>query len=116
MNAKLTEAQKVYETENDISRKRRSELNALMNQRLADALDLQMQMKAHRNVKGPSFIGLHELFDKVHEVVERKVQLGGHRRRHGRIRACCPGQRQGVVRIGDRDQEHEDWRYERAKP
>ena len=76
----------MYETENDISKKRRSELNALMNQRLASAVDLQMQMKqAHWNVKGPSFIGLHELFDKVDEAVEsyvdmiaeRIVQLGG---------------------------------------
>ena len=84
--ANLAEAPKMYETENDISLKRRSELNALMNQRLASAVDLQMQMKqAHWNVKGPSFIGLHELFDKVDEAVEsyvdmiaeRIVQLGG---------------------------------------
>ena len=75
-----------YETENDIAPNRRLELNRLMNQRLADAVDLQMQMKqAHWNVKGPSFIGLHELFDKVAEAVEgyvdliaeRIVQLGG---------------------------------------
>jgi starvation-inducible DNA-binding protein len=41
--------------------------------------------QAHWNVKGPSFIGLHELFDKVDEAVEsyvdmiaeRIVQLGG---------------------------------------
>src|ERR1700693_4922040 len=84
--ANLTEAPKMYETENDISENRRSELNALMNQRLASAVDLQTQMKqAHWNVKGPSFIGLHELFDKVDEAVEsyvdmiaeRIVQLGG---------------------------------------
>jgi starvation-inducible DNA-binding protein len=77
---------KMYETENDISQKRRLELNALMNQRLADALDLQLQMKqAHWNVKGPHFIGLHELFDQIYEAVEafvdliaeRVVQLGG---------------------------------------
>jgi DNA-binding ferritin-like protein len=57
-----------------------------MNQRLASAVDLQLQMKrAHWNVKGPSFIGLHELFDKVAETVEgyvdqiaeRILQLGG---------------------------------------
>src|ERR1041385_4044308 len=86
MNTTLTEAPNIYETENDISQKRRSELNALMNQRLADAVDLQMQMKqAHWNVKGPSFIGLHELFDKADEAVEsyvdmideRILQLGG---------------------------------------
>src|SRR5438876_7631015 len=77
---------KMYETENDIPQQRRSELNALMNQRLADAVDLQMQMKqAHWNVKGPHFIGLHELFDQIDEAVEsyvdliaeRIVQLGG---------------------------------------
>jgi starvation-inducible DNA-binding protein len=80
------EAPQMYETENDISRERRTELNALMNRRLADAVDLQMQMKqAHWNVKGPSFIGLHELFDTVAEAVEgyvdqiaeRIMQLGG---------------------------------------
>ena len=84
--ASLPEAPKMYEAENDLSEKRRSELNALMNLRLASAVDLQLQMKqAHWNVKGPSFIGLHELFDKVHEAVEsyvdmiaeRIVQLGG---------------------------------------
>jgi starvation-inducible DNA-binding protein len=83
---KSTAASKMYETENDISQKRRLELNALMNQRLADALDLQSQLKqAHWNVKGPHFIGLHELFDQIDEAVEsyvdmiaeRIVQLGG---------------------------------------
>src|SRR5258706_457630 len=83
---KPTPQPKMYETENDIPEQRRSELNALMNQRLADAVDLQMQMKqAHWNVKGPHFIGLHELFDKIDEAVEayvdliaeRIVQLGG---------------------------------------
>ena len=77
---------RMYETENDISQQRRTELNALMNQRLADAVDLQTQMKqAHWNVKGPHFIGLHELFDQIDEAVEsyvdliaeRIVQLGG---------------------------------------
>jgi starvation-inducible DNA-binding protein len=82
----LAEAPKMYETENDLLLKNRLELNTLMNLRLASAVDLQAQMKqAHWNVKGPSFIGLHELFDKVDEAVEdyvdkiaeRIVQLGG---------------------------------------
>ncbi len=82
----LAEPPKMYETENDISLARRTELNALLNLRLASAVDLQMQMKqAHWNVKGPSFIGLHELFDKVaaavgdyvDQIAERVVQLGG---------------------------------------
>src|SRR6266446_7725405 len=79
-------APKLYETENDISQQRRTELCALLNRRLADAIDLQLQLKqAHWNVKGPHFIGLHELFDKIAEDVEsyvdltaeRIVQLGG---------------------------------------
>ncbi|HEV2331486.1 MAG TPA: DNA starvation/stationary phase protection protein Dps [Verrucomicrobiae bacterium] len=82
----LAEEPRMYETKNDISLERREKLAVLMNQRLASAVDLQMQMKqAHWNVKGPSFIGLHELFDKVDEAVEsyadmiaeRIVQLGG---------------------------------------
>ena len=86
MNGTRAEAPKMFETENDISEDRRIQLNVLLNQRLASAVDLQMQMKqAHWNVKGPSFIGLHELFDKVAEAVEgyvgeiaeRIVQLGG---------------------------------------
>ncbi len=49
-------------------------------------IDLQLQLKqAHWNVKGPHYIGLHELFDKiaeevesyVDEIAERIVQLGG---------------------------------------
>jgi starvation-inducible DNA-binding protein len=58
----------------------------LLNARLADCIDLQTQCKqAHWNVKGPTFIALHELFDQVNEAVEdyvddiaeRAVQLGG---------------------------------------
>ena len=83
---KRTEALKLYETENDIPIEARVELIALMGQRLADVIDLQLQLKqAHWNVKGPHFIGLHELFDKiageiedyVDMIAERIVQLGG---------------------------------------
>lgn len=80
------ESPKLYETENDIPEQRRSELISLMAPQLANAVDLQTQMKqAHWNVKGPHFIGLHELFDQIDEAVEgyvdliaeRIVQLGG---------------------------------------
>jgi len=76
----------MYETENDIPKNTRETLNELINQRLADAIDLQAQLKqAHWNVKGPHFIGLHELFDEIAEevekyvdmIAERVVQLGG---------------------------------------
>ena len=75
-----------YETENDIPKAVRGELVEILNQRLADIIDLHTQLKqAHWNVKGPHFIGLHELFDKIAEdvesyvdmIAERVVQLGG---------------------------------------
>jgi len=76
----------MYETENDLPKDARVELIGILNQRLADSIDLQLQLKqAHWNVKGPHFIGLHELFDQIDEAVEgyvdliaeRIVQLGG---------------------------------------
>ena len=106
----LPEAPKMYETENDISLKRRSELNSLMNQRLASAVDLQTQMKqAHWNVKGPNFIGLHELFDQVDEAVEsyvdmiaeRIVQLGGIAEGTARVAAARSQLEEYPLTIGD---------------
>jgi starvation-inducible DNA-binding protein len=106
----LAEAPTMYETENDISKKRRSELNALMNQRLASAVDLQTQMKqAHWNVKGPNFIGLHELFDQVDEAVEsyvdmiaeRIVQLGGIAEGTARVAAARSQLEEYPLTIGD---------------
>src|SRR5258706_14520486 len=75
----------MYATKNDLSESTRKKMVQLLNARLADAIDLQTQMKqAHWNVKGPSFIALHELFDKINEdvedyvdlIAERVVQLG----------------------------------------
>jgi starvation-inducible DNA-binding protein len=75
-----------YVTRNDLSASIRGQAGALLNRRLADAIDLQAQCKqAHWNVKGPSFIALHKLFDDVAEsveayvdlIAERIVQLGG---------------------------------------
>ena len=82
----LVDAPTIYKTVIDLPLDERIELNTLMNLRLASAIDLQLQMKqAHWNVKGPSFIGLHKLFDEIDEAVEyyvdniaeRIVQLGG---------------------------------------
>lgn len=76
----------LYPTKNALPAETRARVVELMNQRLADCVDLQAQCKqAHWNVKGPNFIGLHELFDDVYEAVgdyvdliaERIVQLGG---------------------------------------
>jgi len=76
----------MFKTKNDLSEAVRAKSVELLNARLADAIDLQTQTKqAHWNVKGPNFIALHELFDKINEDVanyvddlaERAVQLGG---------------------------------------
>src|SRR5882672_5443356 len=76
----------MFPTKNDIPKATRTKLIELLDARLADAIDLQTQCKqAHWNVKGPSFIALHELFDKINEevedyvdlIAERAVQLGG---------------------------------------
>jgi len=67
--------------------KTRIEITSLLQDRLADSIDLMMLAKqAHWNVKGPNFIALHELFDKVYvdtgkyvdTIAERIVQLGGN--------------------------------------
>jgi len=76
----------MHPTKIDLPESARVKLVELLNDRLADGIDLMLQAKqAHWNVKGPHFIALHELFDQVeagvHEYVdmiaERAAQLGG---------------------------------------
>ncbi|SIN68456.1 starvation-inducible DNA-binding protein [Singulisphaera sp. GP187] len=76
----------MFKTKNDLSEAVRTKAIKLLNERLADCIDLQTQTKhAHWNVKGPNFIALHELFDQVNaavedyvdDIAERAVQLGG---------------------------------------
>jgi starvation-inducible DNA-binding protein len=76
----------VYKTKIDLSDKVRRNVVVILNDRLAEAIDLQSQVKqAHWNVKGPNFIALHELFDKISDAVldqidmlaERVTSLGG---------------------------------------
>lgn len=76
----------MYKTKNDLPEKVRNQIVTLLQERLAAAVDLVSQAKqAHWNVKGPSFIALHQLFDQVYEharehvdlIAERIVQLGG---------------------------------------
>jgi starvation-inducible DNA-binding protein len=64
----------MFDTRNDLALGTRSKVVKLLNERLADAIDLATQTKhAHWNVKGPNFIALHELFDQVAEHVEDQV-------------------------------------------
>ena len=59
-----------------LSADKREQLIGLLNAVLADASDLKSQTKqAHWNVKGMSFIALHELFDQVATAVEGHVDL-----------------------------------------
>jgi starvation-inducible DNA-binding protein len=82
----------MFDTRNDLPPSTRTRVTELLNARLADAIDLGAQTKhAHWNVKGPNFIALHELFDKVAENVEQQIDtlaervtaLGG--RAHGTL-------------------------------
>jgi starvation-inducible DNA-binding protein len=76
----------MHKTKHDLPEKTRRKVADLLNARLADAIDLQTQAKhAHWNVKGATFIALHELFDDVAEnieahsdaMAERITALGG---------------------------------------
>jgi len=83
-------------TRNDLDARLRERMIGLLNQQLADVLDLYTQVKqAHWNVKGPHFIALHELYDKLAEeledpiddIAERVTALGGVARGSARIAA-----------------------------
>ena len=76
----------MYQTKNDLPAQTRADVIVILNARLADSIDIMHQAKqAHWNVKGPSFIALHKLFDEVVDaaedsmdlLAERVAQLGG---------------------------------------
>lgn len=61
----------MHQTRNDMPQQARTEMAGLLNKHLAAAIDLQARCKhAHWNVKGPSFLSLHELFDRLAEQAE----------------------------------------------
>jgi starvation-inducible DNA-binding protein len=61
----------MHPTRNTLSENIRAQSVELLNLHLAASIDLHAQVKqAHWNVRGPSFIAIHELFDKVSEAVE----------------------------------------------
>lgn len=83
-------------TKNDIPTEVRNNINLVLGQLLADAIDLHYQTKqAHWNVKGENFIALHQLFDAlaaevslaVDTIAERIIQLGGSA--HGTVRVAA---------------------------
>jgi starvation-inducible DNA-binding protein len=79
-------AQRTFKTSVDIPAGDRKKVNDILNQQLADSLDLASQTKqAHWNVKGKDFWQLHKLFDEVAAealewvdmIAERVTALGG---------------------------------------
>lgn len=76
----------MFPTRIDLPEATRRQLCVILNDRLADVIDLGLQAKqAHWNVKGPNFIALHELFDSIagifpeqaDTIAERITALGG---------------------------------------
>jgi len=76
----------MHKTKNSLPQETRSRVIRMLNARLADSIDLMHQAKqAHWNVRGPTFIALHKLFDEIVDaaeeymdlIAERAVQLGG---------------------------------------
>src|SRR3989344_5789685 len=76
----------IWETKNTLPERVRVQVVGLLQDRLAESLDLKIRAKdAHWNVKGPNFIALHKLFDEIAEeaddfsdlIAERIMQLGG---------------------------------------
>lgn len=76
----------MHKTKNDLPESIRVKAIALLNEHLAQSIDLMLRSKqAHWNVKGANFIAIHELFDKLNEalseyvdlIAERAVALGG---------------------------------------
>ena len=77
----------MYRTKIDIADNVRASIIGELSAALADSVDLSAQVKqAHWNVKGPSFIALHQLFDDIATdvrdytdlIAERIVTLGGN--------------------------------------
>jgi starvation-inducible DNA-binding protein len=75
----------MYKTPSHLPELARAEISKVLNDRLADGLDLHSQIKlAHWNVRGPQFAALHPLFEQfatqlaLHNdtMAERAVTLG----------------------------------------
>ena len=68
---------KSFRTQNNLAQNVREKAIALLNQQLADTLDLFSQIKqAHWNVKGMQFHQLHVLFDSLAEDVNTNSSAG----------------------------------------
>ena len=58
----------------DIKHNVREHMIAVLNARLADAIDLRTHLyQAHWNIKGPNFIALHKMLDEMGGVIEGQI-------------------------------------------
>lgn len=70
----------MHPTSHDLPEQTRQSVCGLLQSNLADGIDMVYQIKqAHWTLRGPGFIGLHELLDELHEQVEDKVDLVAER-------------------------------------
>jgi starvation-inducible DNA-binding protein len=76
----------IHKNHNDLKSNAKTLSMELLNARLADSIDLALAVKqAHWNIKGPQFIGVHELLDVLRgelddyndKMAERIAALGG---------------------------------------
>jgi len=88
----------IHPTKNSMNENLRVSMVELLQKHLASSIDLSYQAKqAHWNVKGSNFIGVHLLFDRLHEeaegyvdtIAERLTALGGQAR--GTVQAASDG-------------------------
>ena len=88
------------QTTPDLPAHTRADVRELLNTRLAGRMDRMPQAKqAHWNVKGPSFMAIHRLFDEVIDaaessmdlLAERGVQLGGTAEGTIQVVTTCTG-------------------------
>jgi starvation-inducible DNA-binding protein len=77
----------MHPTRNTLSENIRAQSVELLNRHLAAAIDLHAQVKqAHWNVRGPGFVAIHELFDKVSaEVGDYSDRIAERAGRPGRV-------------------------------
>ena len=67
-------------TRNSLDSDARSAAISLLNARVADTIDLALAAKqAHWNIRGPSFIGVHEMLDKLRADLDRHVDTMAER-------------------------------------
>lgn len=97
----------IYSTRIDIPAETRSQVNVLLNQSLATAIDLKTQIKyAHWNVKGKNFYQLHQLFDQIASEVEEFIDSIAERV------TTLGGQAQGTARIASQQSELPEYPFD----